>query len=167
MKLIKTDEIQEINKRLDQSDIVYFFIGQERRSGIQNGPQTIPTVEIDIHMMRLDLEQRIKRKTIEDENGVKSRIDVIMIHPQLIQFDMETAKFKRSTFETALGNPVLENYETIFQSQLTYLKDKWNNNGWTGTEIQKTKYWDLGGDQVTILSEEQVVQLLTPYELES
>ena len=72
------------------------------------------------------------------------------------------ARYKKSTFYGPyINNPNPSQYDDVMIAQIEFT----NNRDWTGNELQKVYYWDLTATDLEKVTEEEVAQLLTPYEV--
>ena len=71
------------------------------------------------------------------------------------------ARYKQSTYYGAVGAPTPDQYDDSMIAQIHFV----NTRDWTGNELQKVYYWNLTANDLEKVTDEEVAQLLTPYEV--
>lgn len=71
------------------------------------------------------------------------------------------ARYKQSTYYGAVGAPTPDQYDDAMIAQIHFV----NTHDWTGNELQKVYYWNLTANDLEKVTDEEIAQLLTPYEV--
>lgn len=162
--MIRTKQSQSINPRLRQSGIVYINAVNQFYNSKRN------TVEFDIEQSILIPVTKQELAFVLDENGQKTvdesgkfvTVNVNRVYPTFRLFSTEKAIFKKETFFSQIGAITPEQFDENLIAQIAYV----NSKEWTGTEIMQTFYWNLGINDMEIVTTQQLQELLTPYILE-
>lgn len=163
MSFIKTIEPQLIDSRLGISAEIFFRIGVKSEPEIKG----VQCVVFPITMLVRKIEKRKAFRSNDNNDPLDtSLVEYEVNHPYLEVYHEEMAIYKRSTFksESGLNDPEPSEYADKFKSQMDYLANKWENNSWTGEELQVTRYWNLKSADLVIITDEEMTELMTPYE---
>lgn len=71
------------------------------------------------------------------------------------------ARYKQSTYYGAVGAPTPDQYDDAMIAQIHFV----NTRDWTGNELQKVYYWNLTANDLEKVTDEEIAQLITPYEV--
>lgn len=110
------------------------------------------------------------KETVNRPNGEVNELDQPILVPTLITIAKpyfktiykREARYKKSTFYGPyINNPTPDQYDDVMIAQIEFT----NNRDWTGNELQKVYYWNLTASDLEKVTDEEVAQLLTPYEV--
>lgn len=166
MRLVKTlipvciDPMHKINKH------IFFEIGDEVRP--LNAPVDI--VVINIRIFYIDVAYRNGFKAVQNGQNEPEQVPIIMAKPYIVDVRNEQVIYKRSTFKANFNDLEPSQYAETFINQVDMVTDKWEKTeqglegGWTGQEIQRTRYYDLKGAQMAVVTQEEFDNLLKEFE---
>jgi len=167
--MIRTLEIQSIDPKMRFSGVVYMRATKEIDSdtlGIvqfNNYFSTLQTKEEIIRLPRMVEETYCSAfdpitgektfATREVEKMMPARANV----PRFVDFTVQPAKYKKSTFNALFPNLTPADYDANMIAQIEYV----NSKDWTGNEAQKVFFWDLTASDMEIVTPEMQADLLT------
>lgn len=97
----------------------------------------------------------------EQGGDIFTQEERMFAYPYFKTLLVRESKYKKSTFYGAVGNPTPSEYDDVMIAQINYV----NSRTWTGNELQKIYYWNLTTSDMEKVTEEELEQLLTPYEV--
>jgi len=167
--MIRTLEVQKIDPKNRFEGVVYIEAKDARPYSdnnlvtVQNNFYTLETKRMQLYLEREVTETYCSAfdtatgvKTF-DERTVMKMMPALVDVTMLVQFDAREAKYKKTTFDAKFGNITPAQFDEALIQEIVYL----NNKDWTGQEIQKVLFWNLGASDMKILTAEQVQALHT------
>ena len=157
--MIKTKQPQVLDAVNRIDSIVYMEVDNRR--------EPADMVIFDVIFKVLDIEHRTvtemraNGEVNEDGNAIMVSTNVTYARPYLKTIHTREAKYKKSTFYNVIGSPNPSQYDALMVAQIEYV----NSRTWTGNELQQVYFWDLTANDLEVVSEAELVELLTPYEL--
>ena len=106
-------------------------------------------------------EMRPNGEVNEEGNPIMVSTEVTYAKPYFKLVHSREAKYKTTTFYSAIGSPNPSQYDALMISQIEYV----NSRAWTGNELQQVYFWDLTSNDLEVVSESELATLLTPYEV--
>jgi hypothetical protein len=158
--MIRTKQPQVISGRNRLNAVVYIDV-----KGPDATATDIVTFNMGFHILLTSyetvIEMRPNGEVNEEGNPIMVSTEVTYAKPYLKLVDNEVAKYKKSTYYGAVGNPSYTDFDQVMISQIEYV----NSRTWTGNELQQVYFWNLTASDLEVVSEAELAALLTPYEV--
>lgn len=156
--MIRTKQPQVLDA-LNRVSAVAYIEAENRRE-----PDGVVIFDTVFKVLDIELRQKIENVVVgQNEEGgdiIEQQVKTFA-HPQFKTLFTREARYKKSTFYSAVGNPSPSQYDDVMIAQIAYV----NSKVWTGNELQKVYYWELTANDLEKVTEQEIATLLTPYEV--
>ena len=156
--MIRTTQPQVLDA-LNRISAVAYMEAENRRE-----PDGVVIFDTVFKVLDIELRQKTENVVVgqnEEGGDIIDQQTKTFAHPYFKTIYTREARYKKSTFYGAVGNPTPGQYDDVMIAQIAYV----NGKIWTGNELQKVYYWDLTANDLEKVTDEEVAQLLTPYEV--
>ena len=156
--MIRTKQPQVLDA-LNRISAVAYMEAENRRE-----PDGVVIFDTVFKVLDIEYRQTIENVVVsqnEEGGDIIEQQTKTFAHPYFKTIYTREARYKKSTFYGAIGNPAPSQYDDVMIAQIVYV----NSKAWTGNELQKVYYWDLTATDLEKVTDEEVAQLLTPYEV--
>ena len=155
--MIRTKQPQVLDA-LNRISAVAYMEAENRRE-----PDGVVIFDTVFKVLDIELRQTIENVVVgqnEEGGDIIEQQTKTFAHPYFKTIYTREARYKKSTFYGAVGNPAPSQYDDVMIAQIAYV----NSKVWTGNELQKVYYWDLTATDLEKVTEAEIATLLTPYE---
>lgn len=157
--MIRTKQPQVLDA-LNRISAVAYMDAENRRE-----PDGVVIFDTVFKVLDIELRPKIENVVVgqnEEGGDIIEQQTKTFAHPYFKTIYTREARYKKSTFYGSyINNPNPSQYDDVMIAQIEFT----NNRDWKGNELQKVYYWDLTATDLEKVTDEEVAQLLTPYEV--